>query len=100
MRQATTPTHTFELPFDTSLIDKVRVTYKQGDALVIDKRREDCTMEGQTIRLTLTQEETLALDPDYGVDIQLQVLTTGGNALTSDIYTRTVYEVQSGEVLA
>ena len=83
MIRGTTPTHTFNLKFDTSLIDKVKITYAQNDHIIFEKLATDCVLDGFTIKTVLTQEETLKLDHNSPVQIQLRILTTGGNALAS-----------------
>jgi hypothetical protein len=85
MIQGSTPTHTFKLPFSTALIDAVRISYAQNGVLMLTKRKADCTMGEKSITVTLTQEETLAFDADSIVEIQVQVLTTGGDSLPSAI---------------
>ena len=82
MIKGTTPTHTFNIPFDTSLIDEVRVVYSQNDTPLLTKTTEDCIMVEQTISVTLTQEDTFLFD-NKPVDIQLRVLTKAGEALAS-----------------
>ena len=32
----TTPTHTFDIPFDTSMVDEVKITYAQDDVVVLE----------------------------------------------------------------
>lgn len=78
MIRGTTPTHTFEIPFNTSMIASVRVVYAQDDAVIVTKCTEDCIFDGNTINVTLTQEDTLKFDCKKCVQIQLRVLTTGG----------------------
>lgn len=83
MIRGTTPTHTFNIPFDTSAVNEVKIIYAQDDEVVLEKRTEDCALEGQTISVTLTQDDTFRFDCKKAVEIQVRVLTAGGNALTS-----------------
>ena len=78
-----TPTNTFRLPFDTSTLSNVRIVYAQDDEIVITKNKNDCTLDGNTIKVTLTQEETLKLDYQKILEIQVRLLTLGGDALVS-----------------
>lgn len=100
MIRGTTPTHTFNIPFDVSLIDKVRVTYSQCDRVVLMKSMEDCRFEGNAIVLKLSQDDTLLFDELKVVRIQLSVLTMGGDCLKSDIESVSVGECLDDEVLA
>ena len=58
MYQATTPTHTFNLPFDALSITKLILTYQQNHRTVITKTEQDVALIGKTLSVTLTQEET------------------------------------------
>ena len=84
MRRYTTPTHIFTLPFDTTEIEKVRLIYAQGETPVIVKELAECQCDGQTLSVTLTQEETAKLDcKKVFVDIQAHILTTFGESVVS-----------------
>ena len=88
MFRATTPTHIFTLPFDTDQIKEVRITYQQNGETVLEKTETDCTMVGEDIKVTLTQQETLLFDAgsrDNRVSIQLRVLTKTGQVMASKI---------------
>ena len=100
MFRATTPTHTFALPFDTGQIKEVRITYQQNGETVLQKTETDCTMTGSEIKVTLTQEETLLFAADNRVHIQLRVLTTDGKVMASDIDKVSVKACLDEEVLA
>lgn len=83
MMPGTTPTHYFELPFDTSNVYQVRIIYKQDNEIIIKKTQDDCILDGSTIELTLTQEDTVKIDHEKPVDIQVRVLDNVGHALGS-----------------
>lgn len=100
MIQGSTPLHTFVLPFSVDLIQSVRVTYEQKNKIVLSKETEDVAMEGSTIALRLTQEETLLFDPLVPARIQLHILTTGGDALPSKPKTVPVYVLLDKRVIA
>lgn len=83
MIRGTTPTHTFDLPFDTTIIRKLRIIYAQNDVVILTKGLEDCTIEGNTVIVKLTQEETLKFDAHAVAEIQIRVLTHANDALAS-----------------
>ena len=85
MIQGTTPTHRFNIPLDASIIQRVKVTYAQSGKVLLVKEDAECRVEGGVIELKLTQEETLLFDEFSSVQIQVRVLTTGGDALASDV---------------
>ena len=100
MRRGTTPTHTFVLPFDVSTISKLHVLYAQDEQVKIRKTETDVTLDGNKVVLTLTQEDTLLLECKKTVEIQIRVLTAGGDALNSDIIRVPVERCLEDEVLA
>lgn len=85
MIQGTTPTHLFTIPFDASVISKVRVTYAQREKVLLTKDETECRLKGNVIELKLTQEETLLFDEFASVQVQVRVLTEAGDALASDL---------------
>lgn len=99
MRQGTTPKHTFTLPFDTNIVDKVRVVYAQRDDVKIVKTEADAEMEGNALSVKLTQEDTLQLNSSLKTYVQVRVVTHDGNAFASDIITVNTERCLDGEVL-
>ena len=100
MRRGTTPTHTFTLPIDTSVVKSVRITYRQNRKVVLTKETEDVAMEGNQISVKLTQEETLAFDGSTGAEIQVRVLSFSKDALASDVMRVSISDILDDEVLA
>ena len=85
MIQGTTPTHTFNLPIDVSLVKNVRITYAQCETVVLQKEKGSCSFDGNSLQVKLTQEETLLFSCGSPVKIQLRIRTTGGDVLASDL---------------
>lgn len=100
MIRGTTPTHTFTLPFDSSLIREVKIIYAQSDKQIFCKKTGDCILSGDTIRTTLTQEETFLFDCKKLVQIQVRVLTLAGEVLSTEEMTTTVEKCLDNEVMA
>ena len=96
----TTPTHKFRLTFDTSFLSAARVVYMQKKAEVLRKDTDAFTFEGNTLSVTLSQEETFLFDHMKQVEIQLRVLTKGGDALNSHPIKVSVQRCLDNEVLA
>ena len=97
MIRGTTPLHTFTIPFDTGLIDRVRVIYSQNGQPVLKK--DNCTLDGNLIKVKLTQEDTLSFTASYPVDIQVRVVLHDGEALVSSINKVSVEKCLENEVL-
>lgn len=99
MIRGTTPIHTFTLPFEVNLLKEVRISYAQSGIVVLEKTKADCTLEGSIITVKLTQEETLKFDSGKNIEMQLKVLTTGGEVLSTRIRSVDVGRCLNEEVL-
>lgn len=105
MKRATTPTHTFKLPFDCNgCVDKVRITYMQHCGCFekgkrLEKTEKEIKIHGDTLTLTLTQDDTKIFVAGRCVKVQVRILTTDGKSLASDICTIPVEDVLNDEVL-
>lgn len=77
MTRGTTPLHTFKLPKSISEYDGLTVTYRQNNKTLITKTLEDVLVEGDTIKLRLTAEETLLFDAGYKAFVQIKILDKG-----------------------
>ena len=100
MKQGTTPTHTFLLPFDTSNIKAFEITYAQHDSILITKRLDDCTLEGDVVTVELSQEDTFKFDITTQIQMQLRVLTITNQAYATDILLTSISKSLSKEVLS
>ena len=97
MYRITTPTHTFNLPFDTENISKLIITYAQYGKTILEKTQDDVIMLGKKIILVLTQEETELFAANKAkVQIRLKI---GERVMASNILTIDVREVLNKEVL-
>lgn len=98
--QGTTPTHKVTLPFDTGVIKCVRFVYSQNGEVKVVKSTEDITMDGATLSVRLTQEDTFSLSHTMRVQLIVRVLTITGDALASEPISMTVRGCCDCEVLA
>ena len=92
--RGTTPTHWFTIPFNASVVEKVKVIFAQEDKKVFEKLNDACIISGNTVETTLTEEETLMLNQEYRTQIQLRVKLTDGTLHRSNIIV-----VDTGELL-
>lgn len=99
MIRGTTPTHTFNLPFSTDLVTSARVIYKQGQKEILRKETADFVKAGKSLKVTLTQEDTLLFDCRLMVKLQLRVKTTEGAVLNTKPRLVSVEECLDEEVL-
>ena len=86
MIRGTTPTHIFELEISVENIADLEIAYSQNDRVLFYKRKDDCVLDGNTITLSLTQEETFMFDCSKRVvEIQIRIKTIDGKVPISDI---------------
>lgn len=100
MMRGTTPVHTFTLPISTEMVSNVRIIYAQSGEQVLVKEGKDCTLSGNEVTVRLTQAETFLFDCKKRVEIQLRVLTAGGDVLNSEIMEVIVARCLDNEVIA
>ena len=100
MRIGTTPTHTFEVELDTALIKEAKITYTQGDEIILEKRTDDCEITPGKLEVKLTQEETFKFDSTKFVCIQLRVLMVNDECLSTDLIMVSPDKCLDDEVLA
>lgn len=81
MIKGSTPTFSITLPFDTSLIEKARVSFGQDFKELVCKKETECRMEGTVINCELSQEETLEFNHIRPVQVQVKVKMTSGKVI-------------------
>lgn len=99
MIRGTTPTHTFTIPFETDLIADLRISYAQSNGEIVSKIKDDATLVGNTISVTLTQEDTLKFDCSQKVLVQIKIKTHKGEVMGSDVMCISVERCLNEEVL-
>ena len=100
MRQGTTPTHIFTLSVNPSTLKTVLITYAQDGKIIVEKTLDDCEVSGNTISVTLTQTDTLAIRATGYVQVQVRAITEDGEALTSNIMRAVMEPALNQEVLS
>lgn len=99
MPRGTNPWITYRLPFSTDLVEKVRVVCKQRDGLKIKKTEKDAEMDGNIVKVRLTQEDTFRLNENLPVNHQIRVRTINGDVFKSKVYTFSIGVCLDSEVL-
>ena len=77
--RGTTPTVTFNLPFNVSTIQNCEVYFAQNDELLITKGYNDCVLSGTTLSVTLKQKDTLQFDDEEKLEMQVRFRFTDGS---------------------
>lgn len=99
MRQGTTPTLTFTLPFETAGLTKCNVDFAQNGTVVLKKGIEDCTLSENSVAVSLTEEETLALNSKQLLEMQISVQKADNTIARSKPIVTKVGKALSGEAL-
>ena len=111
MIRATTPKHVFTFETNPDLYKKILITYAQGDSIVMEKTKDDLTIEpvtnafgdlvGYSAWFRLSQEDTKKFQAGGGkqVFVQVRVLTYADEAFASDKKSFSVQDVLNDEVL-
>ena len=111
MIRATTPTHCFIFEEDPSRYAKILITYAQGNVPILEKTKDDLTIEEITddvpkkghyrAYFRLTQEETKRFNNHIctPVMVQIRALTELDEALASEKIKIPIYDVLNDEVL-
>lgn len=99
MRRGTTPIFSFTLPFNTDVIAVAKVTFKQGEKIVLEKKTKDCSLDNDVVSVKLTQEETFLFECKEFAEYQLRILDKAGNATETEVYREFVSECLDEEVL-
>jgi hypothetical protein len=82
-----------------NFVDKIRFTFAQRESysdkekIVIEKTEKDCIIGENTITFSLSQEETLMLDPNEYLVIQIQIYDKNGIPYVSSKGTALVRDV-------
>lgn len=100
MIRGTTPTFTFTLPASVGNYKRIEIYVSQFGNLKITKTEKDCTLEGNTVKCVLTQDETLKLIGNEYADVQIRVLTNANEALASIVYRVKVNKLLTEGVIA
>jgi hypothetical protein len=103
MRRGITSTIIFTLPENVSVSDfaDARITIGQRDKALVDHPLADMEVNStqNTLKLQLTQEETLRLDTEIPAEVQLKVKFIGGTVLATPIYRTSVRSILNEEVI-
>ena len=99
MIRGTTPTHVFTLPFDTSEVKEVLITYAQKEKVLFEKATADCTLSENKVIVDLTQEETFEFDCTHSGQVQIRVKKTNGKVFASVVKKIDIETCLSKEVL-
>ena len=96
MIRGTTPTITFNLPFQANLITNCEVYFAQDGVMKVVKYKDACEMSGKTLSVKLSQAETLLLDPEIQVEMQVRMVFEDGSVEATNIVRGNVGRILKG----
>ena len=96
----TTPTYSYTLPVEKSLIKSIRLSFKQNEdeEPILVKENDELMICDKTMSVKLTQEETGKFASGI-VKMQIHILTIGGDSLMSKVMTDHNEEALNKKVL-
>lgn len=94
--RGTNPTLTFNFPFELAL-SNCDISFAQKGFIIISKSLNDCSIDGKTLSISLSQTETMLLNPGT-VTIQFRICQNN-KFLNSNCITAGVADVINGEIL-
>ena len=101
MKRLTTPKLTYQLPseINSQIISLCSITFKQNGKIIFVKYKNKLLWEDDnTISIKLTQRETKSLSPGT-LQMEIHIVTTGGDSLMSEPISCSVKDVLNDEVL-
>lgn len=78
-----TSTDSFTLPVDASMIQSLRIDYSQDGQFLFYKTKDNCSLEGTSGTVELTQADTLKFKNAKAGSVQIVVVTMGGEVIPS-----------------
>lgn len=99
MRRGTTPTLTFNISADGTLIKTLYITFKQLGDIVFEKTKNDCKVESDKIICELSQKETLKFKDKKDIQMQIRAVMDDDTAIASNIMITRIGEIlKEGEI--
>ena len=77
MRPTSTERHMLTFQIDLENVEGVKITYTQNEDIVIVKEKDDVTINGKKIIVTLSEAETKLFEPEIPVEIQAKIKRDG-----------------------
>nr|DAF77979.1 MAG TPA: hypothetical protein [Caudoviricetes sp.] len=100
MRRGTTPTIKLIVDGLSKLELRTAVLTIKQRAVVIERTLDQMTIKTDSLAVTLTQKDTLALMPGIDAEVQLRCLTLSGTAYASDVLQLPVEKIlKDGELI-
>ena len=97
--RGTTPTIRFRLDIDVTKVSDLRIIFSQGGEILFTKFYYDCELysESNSVFTSLTREETLQLEPNKDLHMQLILDFNDGRISASRYLTEYIHDIMGEE---
>lgn len=85
IQKGSTPELIYDLDLDITDATDVSVIFAQREKVVVEKKKEDCTITDAELRTQLSREETLLLDEKARLQSQIEATFIDGSTVISNI---------------
>lgn len=100
MRRGTTPTIPFTIDGSTENIAQMELYIANSQGLILEKKLSEMTVSGNEVSVKLTQADTLKLQDNSFVKLQIRILYKDGTVVASDVEESFVEEIlKDGEIV-
>ena len=83
--RGTTPSFTFDMSVHLGNIAEIYITFKQLDTIIVEKTKKDIhIIDENSIKVTLTQDESLLFSDKYEVECQFMIKYVNNVVITSE----------------
>lgn len=98
--RGTTPTITFNLPFNVSTIKNCEIYFSQEDELLFTKGYNDCVLDDTTLQVTLKQKDTLKFDDELKLQIQLRFMFNDGSVDATEVMKDKIGKLLTDDIIS
>lgn len=100
MMRGTTPTFRFIFKHNLDKVTKAVATFACNRETIVEKELKDMLVDGDTIVLQLTQEETLLFPQNSIIELQLAIAAESGNDNSMPLVGRSkIWRIPSERIL-
>ena len=85
MIRGSTPTFTFLLPSCAEDFSEINIAFMQKELTVLDFPKDRLVLNGNTVSLTMTEQESLSFEDGIPTEVQIRLVKLNGVVLLSEI---------------
>ncbi len=85
MIRGSSPTFSFLLPSCAGDFSEINIVFMQRELTVLDFPKSKLTLDGNTVSLTMTEQESLSFEDGIPAEVQIRLVTEDRTVLLSEI---------------